>query len=111
MAEIDKVIQALECHSGDGGCIQCPYNSTDVQLDATCAAQLCRDAKEILEFFKNRQKPVAPETIPSSNGLGFACGVCGAVLWVQKDTGSLEQNKQEFRFCHRCGTPVKWEEA
>ena len=52
-------------------------------------------------------EPAAPVITQASSGLAFNCGYCHAILWVQKDTGTMDWNKAHHRFCQECGRSVK----
>ena len=76
--------------------------------DVNEAIDLLKLQQQQIEAYRKHLEPVYPVIRTYATGIHYTCGHCGAVLWIQKDTASLTYNLQEYRFCHRCGRPVKY---
>lgn len=110
MADLGKVIKALECcvfpvfkgfpyqsHIADNGCevIECPYRDD--------CDQLLLDALELLKV----QEPKPP--IVKENAYGwkfFYCPSCGREFNANRKHGCVNAEN----FCDKCGQAVKWDE-
>lgn len=97
MAELEKVIKALECclHAPmHMQCDKCPYTVPN------CVKTMRTDAISLLKA----QEPIEPivkqemDDVCSCIDAVAYCGKCGAYI------GRLKQN-----YCHECGRAVKWE--
>ena len=100
MADIEKVIQGLDCRIGniDFDCRKCEYYNKE-NVPAFCRfTDLLRDALELLKEYAEIKNGVAPELEGDpGNGYWNVCGECHVYLSGNET------------YCKCCGRKVLWD--
>ena len=76
-----------------------------VYNDSSKHETLSRMIDELLK----EQEPVKPIIETNSRGFMYKCGACGTGVAVIANTVSADWQKNNVKFCQRCGRAVKWE--
>lgn len=101
MIDRKKVIKGLQCIiDGTVRCESCGY-SIDKHGHHSCQQNCASDALALLK----EQEAVKPKLVGPSM---WRCGKCDALLgWEDFTPSGVEL--VEYKFCPKCGRPVKWD--
>lgn len=108
MADIEKVIKAIECCIDDKhGCYNCEFKYTDGKVACrmfeesynSIPTELIKNALELLK----KQEPMKP-TVHGTWTDGFTTY---EAYYCKSCNGLLQKN--DWQFCPWCGQAVKWE--
>ena len=102
MAELDKVINGLDCclavkNAGTKTCFDCPYREKDGYLNTPCEDYLMADA---LELLKEQAGTGCWEWIEEDK---YRCSECNNTTYVDE---CMEE--PQYLFCPYCGHKMTW---
>lgn len=96
MADIEKVIKAIDICLGHGKCNDCSYHSGANYSDQNCRGRMLQDVLALLKEQEAKQVTIA------QTHFGMKYGLCPR---CEKQIDTLVNPS----FCGNCGQAVKWE--